>query len=182
MTSPRSQPQYQIRFDWGVDGAAAIAPGADILVWVDALEPPAGEAAVDVAELPHDGAIVAGTVGSREAIARWVLECQEIIGDRATVAVVAAGTADGRFAVEDLLAAGAVIDALAEVGIDYISPEAAAAVGAYAGLRFATSHVLSASVSGQEIIATEGRDRVEAAVSRNAASDAEILREFRIRA
>ena len=60
--------------------------------------------------------------------------------------------ADGgeRFAVEDLLAAGAVIDALAEVGIDHNSPEAAAAAAAYTGLRRATRHLLSASASARE--------------------------------
>ena len=40
-----------------------------------------------------------------------------------------------RFAVEDLLAAGAVVDALASRGIDYASPEAAAACAAFTGLR-----------------------------------------------
>ena len=122
---PRNQPQYQVRFDWGVEGANAIAPGAHIVVWADALGGTEPEL-----KLEHDGAIITGSVGSRAAIAAWVLDRQVELGDRATVAVVAAGGPDGRFAVEDLLAAGAVIDALAEVGIDYISPEAAAAVGA----------------------------------------------------
>jgi 2-phosphosulfolactate phosphatase len=171
VTSARNQPQYQIRFDWGVEGARAIAPGAHILVWADALgdEPPSIE---------HDGAIITGSVGSRDAIAAWVLERQVELGDRATVAVVAAGGPDGRFAVEDLLAAGAVIDALADVGIDYISPEAAAAVGAYAGLRNATGHVLSACVTGQEIIAVEGRDPIDAARARNDSAAFAILKEF----
>jgi len=171
VSSPRNQPQYQIRFDWGVEGARAIAPGAHIVVWADALggtEP----------ELEHDGAIITGSVGSRAAIAAWVLDRQVELGDRATVAVVAAGGPDGRFAVEDLLAAGAVIDALAEVGIDYISPEAAAAVGAYAGLRNATGHVLSACVTGQEIIAAEGREPIDAARKHNDSPDFKVLKEF----
>ena len=171
MNDPRNQPQYQIRFDWGVEGANAIAPGAHIVVWADALgstEP----------TIEHNGAIITGSVGARKAIAAWVLERQVELGDRATVAVVAAGGPDGRFAVEDLLAAGAVIDALAEVGIDYISPEAAAAVGAYAGLRNATGHVLSASVSGQEIIAAEGRGPVDAARKHNDGADFKVLKEF----
>lgn len=173
VTSPRNQPQYQVRFDWGREGAAAIAPGAHIVVWADALggsDP----------ELDHDGAIVAGSVGSRAAIAAWVLERQVELGDRATVAVVAAGGPEGRFAVEDLLAAGAVIDALAEVGIDYISPEAAAAVGAYAGLRNATGHVLSACVTGQEIMAAEGREPIDAARTHNDAPEFKVLKEFRL--
>lgn len=174
MTSPRNQPQYQVRFEWGVDGANAIAPGAHIVVWADAL--PTGTA--DPLAIAHEGAILTGSVGSRKAIAAWVLERQVELGDRATIAVVAAGGPDGRFAVEDLLAAGAVIDALADVGIDYISPEAGAAVGAYAGLRNATGHVLSACVSGQELLAAAGRGPVDAAREANDGAGFRILREF----
>ena len=61
---------------------------------------------------------------------------------------MAAGTDDGGFAVEDFLAAGAVIDALGDVGIDFVSPEAAVAGAAFAGLRNASLHLLSASVTG----------------------------------
>lgn len=171
MTSPSNQPQYQIRFDWGVEGARAIAPGAHIVVWADAL-------GSTVPDLDHDGALITGSVGSRGAIADWVLARQVELGDRATVAVVAAGGPDGRFAVEDLLAAGAVIDALAEVGIDYISPEAAAAVGAFTGLRNATGHILSASVAGQQIIAAQGRDFVDEARATNSQPSLTVLREF----
>ena len=170
MTDPRNQAKYQVRFDWGVAGAAAIVPGAHVLVWADAL-PTAGPDPLAVA---HDGAIVAGSVGARAAVAQWILDRQVELGGRAVVAVIAAGGPDGRFAVEDLLAAGAVIDALAEVGIDFTSPEAAAAAGAYAGLRNATAHVLSACVSGQEA----GADVVAAAREANARADFGILREF----
>ena len=174
MTSPRNQPQYQVRFEWGIEGADAIAPGSHIVVWADAHA--GGDS--DPLAITHDGAIITGSVGSREAVARWVLERQVQLGDRAIVAVVAAGGPGGRFAVEDMLAAGAVIDALAEVGIDYISPEAAAAVGAYSGLRYATGHVLSACVSGQELMAAEGRAAVDAARERNDDADFAILKEF----
>lgn len=172
MTEPRNQPQYQIRFDWGIDGANAIAPGAHIVVWVDALPTPAP----DPASIAHDGSLILGSVGARNEIAAWILDKQVELGDRAYVAVVAAGGPEGRFAVEDLLAAGAVIDAIAEVGIDYISPEAAAAVGAYTGLRNATAHVLSASVNGQELIAAQGREVIAAARERNDAATFEVLR------
>lgn len=173
MTTPRGQQQYQVRFDWGTEGADAIAEGAHIVVWVDAL--PGG--AADPAAVAHGGALITGGVGARTRIAEWVLARQVELGDRAIVAVVAAGH-DGRFAVEDLLGAGAVIDALADVGIDYISPEAAAAVGAFAGLRNATGHVLSACVSGQELLATGGRDALEAARGDHDSDRFDILREF----
>lgn len=170
MNDPRNQSKYQVRFDWGLEGAAAIAPGAHIIVWADALP----EAGPDPLSLTHDGAIVTGSTGSRTAVAEWILARQVELGGRAIVAVVAAGRDGGRFAVEDLLAAGAVIDALADVGIDFTSPEAAAAAGAFAGLRNATAHVLSASVTGQEL----GAEAVARAREANGSADFSILREF----
>jgi 2-phosphosulfolactate phosphatase len=170
---PRNQAKYQVRFDWGLDGAAAITPGAHILVWADALPGPTIDPLAG-----HDAAVITGSVGSRTAVAQWILARQVELGGRAIVAVVAAGGVDGRFAVEDLLAAGAVIDALGEVGIDFTSPEAAAAAGAYAGLRNATAHVLSACVSGQEA----GAEAVAAAREANARAEFDILREFSLSA
>jgi len=167
---PANQQRYQVRFGWGIEGANAIAEGAHIVVWVDAL--PWGTA--DPLTIIRTGTLITGSVGSRSAIANWVLTQQVALGDRVIVAVVAAG-AEGRFAVEDLVAAGAVIDALAEVGIDYISPEAAAAVGAYAGLRHAVDHVLSACVAGQELIADGGQSRVDAARESNDSAHFDIL-------
>jgi 2-phosphosulfolactate phosphatase len=61
-----------------------------------------------------------------------------------------------RFAVEDQLGAGAVIDALGKLGIDHTSPEAAAACESFRGLRGAMRHLLTASGSGREL-AEEGR-------------------------
>lgn len=170
MIDPRNQAKYQVRFDWGLEGAAAVAPGAHVLVWADALPGPG----VEPLAVAHEGAIITGSVGSRAAVAQWILARQVELGGRAVVAVVAAGGPTGRFAVEDLLAAGAVIDALAEVGIDFTSPEAAAAAGAYVGLRNATAHVLSACVSGQEA----GAQTVAAAREANARAEFGILREF----
>jgi phosphosulfolactate phosphohydrolase-like enzyme len=74
-----------------------------------------------------------------------VTSLQTGLGDRCVVAVVAAGPT---FAVEDLLAAGEVIDALAASGIDHSSPEAAAACAAFTGLRRAVKHLVSASENG----------------------------------
>jgi 2-phosphosulfolactate phosphatase len=58
------------------------------------------------------------------------------------------------------------------VGIDYCSPESAAAAAAFTGLRNATSHLISSSASGQEL----GRP----AVSLDAVDDVTVLREFRV--
>ena len=178
MSEARNQTQYQVRFDWGLEGAAAIAPGAHILIWADAL---ATAGAPDPAALAVDCAVVIGSVGNRVAVAQWVLDRQAELGDRAVVAVVAAGSDDGRFAVEDLLAAGAVIDAIADVGIDFTSPEAAAAVGAFVGLRNAASHVLTASVTGKELAANGQQAVIDAARSANADSTVRVVKEFTTR-
>ena len=127
------------------------------------------------------GAVVAAGLTDAPAVARWILDEQVRLGRRAMVALVAAGgtTAEGgtRFAVEDLLAAGALVDALASLGIDYSSPEAAAACAAFTGLRGAVAHLLTASVSGQERIAA-GADAAELAGAGRlgTASDVRVLR------
>ncbi len=111
--------------------------------------------------------VIAAALRNRTAVARWVLDRQRRMGRRAMVAVVAAGEVrtDGspRFAVEDLLAAGAVIDALGSVGIDACSPEAAAACAAYTGLERGIRHLFTASVSGGSLLADGQRADVDVA-------------------
>jgi 2-phosphosulfolactate phosphatase len=165
------QTQYQVRFDWGRPGADAIGQGADVVVWVDVLGTPAAA---------HDAVTtVAGSLRNRRAIAEWALARQGDKGDRFTIAVVAAGEIreDGsiRFAVEDLLGAGAVIDALADVGIDYCSPEAAAASAAFTGLKNATGHLIGASASGRQLAESGRRAEVDLAIQLDASSDVDVL-------
>jgi 2-phosphosulfolactate phosphatase len=106
-------------------------------------------------------------------VAQWALAAQGDKGDRFMIAVVASGEArdDGsiRFAVEDLLGAGAIIDALGDVGIDYCSPEAAAASAAYTGLKNATGHLIGASASGRALSADGRRADIDHAIARGAA-------------
>src|SRR5690606_14279823 len=149
-----TQSAYQVRFEWGAPGVDSVGDGADAVIWVDQL--PATPR--DVPDFPT---VVAGSIQNRRAVAAWVIDEQARVGDRFTVAVIAAGEAraDGslRVAVEDLLGARAVIDALAAgpgiarlagVGIDYCSPEAAAACAAFTSLSKAAAHLISASESG----------------------------------
>jgi hypothetical protein len=142
--APRSQTSYQVRFDWGASGAAAVGVDADVVAWID-----------ELGEEPAPDGVRRTALAEAEEFARWCLARQEELGGRFRIAVVAAGATqpDGtlRFAVEDLLGAGAVIDAIAEVGIDHQSPEAAAAAAAYTGLRNATRHLVNASVSAREL-------------------------------
>ncbi|WP_158865697.1 2-phosphosulfolactate phosphatase [Leifsonia sp. AG29] len=152
-----AQAKYQVRFDWAAEGAETIAADADVVAWVDVLDGP------DPLDLPPSLARATGAALLRAgfadapAVARWILDEQVRLGRRAMVSLVAAGgrTPGGatRFAVEDLLAAGALVDALASVGIDYASPEAAAACASFTGLRGAVAHLLTASASGQALIA-----------------------------
>ena len=115
-SDPHAQSAYQVRFDWGRSGADAIGRDVEAIVWVDEL------GAAPIPDLPLGPAVVAAGLDSAGSLAAWALDRQESLGGRFRIAVVAAGAtrADGgeRFAVEDLLAAGAVIDALAEGGID----------------------------------------------------------------
>lgn len=173
---------YQVRLDWGCGGLARLAP-ADVVVVVDVLR--FSTAAVDALEdggtFAVDGTgsvngaplaaaaagalVLAGCLRNAAAVARVVLAEQHRRGGRVAVAVIAAGELgrDGesvRFAIEDQLGAGAVVDALTDVGIDHTSPEAAVACEAFRGLRPALRHLLAASGSGQELGERGMRDAV----------------------
>ena len=120
------------------------------------------------ASLADRGVVVlAGALRNRTAVARRILALQEERGERTVVAIVAAGerpshgsavaagatAADAiRFAIEDQLAAGAVVDALVGLGIDHTSPEAAVACAAFEGLRHASTHLIGASGSAVELV------------------------------
>ncbi len=131
------QARYQVRFDWGAVGIASIGTDADAIIWVDSTgdrQPPAAAPAC---------AVVRTAMPTAAAAAAWLLALQRRLGRRAMVAVVGA---DDRFSATDLLAAGAVIAALTDLGIDATSPEAATAEAAYRGLRPAVAHLASAAV------------------------------------
>ncbi|MDQ4214864.1 2-phosphosulfolactate phosphatase [Microbacterium sp. ASV81] len=219
------QQDYEVRFEWAHEGLRSIAPGAGVVVLVDAVsfsttveravaegievQPFAGGR--DEAErLAAEGAfgdarlagrrgdpgvslspssltaenvaafgatravvtsfngsrlaaaaasfgvpVIAASLRNRTAVAEWILAHQHGLGRRARVAVVAAGEVRDdetvRFSVEDMLTAGAVIDALGTLGIDACSPEAAAACASYTGLSRAIRHLFTASTSGVEL-------------------------------
>ncbi|MRX44341.1 hypothetical protein [Agromyces kandeliae] len=169
---PAAQSKYQVRFDLGTDGVRRIAGEADVLVWVDQVAdaPGVAQAAEDL--VPRDvlagtpAAVLVAGLADAAATAAWILAEQERLGRRAYLAIVAAGRADGGFAADDVLAAGAVIDALAELGIDDTSPEAAVACASYTGLRRAVAHLATASVAGREAISAG----IDPAVLRRAAT------------
>jgi 2-phosphosulfolactate phosphatase len=168
-----AQPQikYQVRFDWGLAGFQALAAEADVIVLADEL--PAADASHGFPTPVGSHAVILATLATSALVADWVLARQTEKGDRFSVAVVAVGErradASIRFAVEDQLVAGAVIDALAERGIDHCSPEAAAAAAGFVGLKRAVKHLVKASETGQALAAA---DRPAVAASDAPAEDA----------
>ncbi|MDQ1218163.1 2-phosphosulfolactate phosphatase [Microbacterium arborescens] len=201
-SSPFDQSRYQVRLDWGIAGLRRVAP-ADVVVVVDVLRfsstvsarVAAGETvALDAAHaVSRNGAAIAGAASdsvvllgclrNADAVATAVLAEQQRRGTRTSIAVIAAGELAGpegetelRFAVEDLLGAGAVVDALSRLGIDHTSPEAAAACESFRGLGGAVRHLLTASGSGQELLERGQRDDALAAAQIGVDGVAPVLR------
>jgi len=195
---PFDQHRYQVRLEWGAAGLARLAP-ADIVVVVDVLRfsttvtaaVSRGEsvpldtaahavsvngAAVAAAAADSGALVMLGCLRNASAVAAAVLAEQVARSGRTSVSIIAAGELAGRepgaalrFAVEDQLGAGAIVDALAALGIDHTSPEAAVTCEAFRGLRGTIRHLLTASGSGQELIERGRRDDVLAAAVVDAA-------------
>ena len=68
------------------------------------------------------------------------------------------------------------IDALADVGIDYCSPEAAAASAAFTGLRSATGHLIGSSGSGRMLADAGRRDAIDHAIDLDVSGEVPVLR------
>jgi 2-phosphosulfolactate phosphatase len=153
------QNRYQIRFEWAATGARVLGESGDVdvYVWVDAI-PTAGE--LVASDLPPVGAVIIGSVDSAASVAAWIVKLQKQLARRVVVAIVAAGEQreDGseRFAIEDLLAAGSIIDQLNKLGLDATSPEAAVAEAAFLQLKPAVGHLVSASVTAKSLDSVVG--------------------------
>jgi len=164
------QQKYQVRFDVGLVGFQALAGQADVVILADALPPTGYAQGIPTPLAAH--LVIPADLGSAERVAEWVLSRQAEKGDRFAVAVIAVGERrnDGtaRFAVEDFLVAGAVIDALASLGIDHVSPEAASAAASFTGLRQATRHLVTASETALALVADGRQAEVTAAVAAQA--------------
>lgn len=174
-----AQSKYQVRFGWGAAAAASIGADAHLLVWVDVLPDVAtGSERTSAANgtqaplpaVPSGAELVTVGLTDGTLVAERVTSLQAELGDRCIVAIVAAGGPNGAYAMEDQLAAGAVIDALVRIGIDHTSPEAAAASAVWSGLRRAAKHLISACESAAALAAIGRRDLVDAAIGRAPAS------------
>ncbi|WP_354498923.1 2-phosphosulfolactate phosphatase [Mycetocola sp. 2940] len=166
-----AQSKYQVRFDAGQGGLDRVAD-ADLLIWVDPLALADAGVALDTPA----ATVIAANLTNRSAVATWALDHQVRLGRRVSIAVVAAGR-DGTASAPDLLAAGAVIDALITRGIDFTSPEAAVASAAFDNLRNAVGHLFTASVDGQALIADGERERVVAAARVDSSAEVAVLRD-----
>lgn len=202
--SPFDQSRYHVRCEWGREGLRRLAP-TDIVVVVDVLRfsstvtEAVADGPVALDERAHaasrNGAAVADEAGrggalvllgclrNASAVAEAIAEEQHRRARRTSVAIIGAGErvpgaddAPVRFAVEDHLGAGAVIDALGIRGIDHTSPEAAAAGEAFRGLRGAVRHLLTASGSGQELLERGAADEVRWAAEIDVSSRVPVLR------
>ena len=199
------QSTYQVRAEWGVAGLARLAP-ADVVIVVDALsftttvtdrvaagitvaldergdDVSLNGAAVAQAAAGTGAIVLAGSLRNARAVANAVMRLQQQRGDRTSIAVIACGervsrgSDEVRFAVEDQLAAGAVISALSDLGIDHTSPEAAVMGEASRALARACVHLLLASGSGRELVERGLRDEVLNAAARDAVNTVAVLRD-----
>ncbi|MFK0401979.1 2-phosphosulfolactate phosphatase [Microbacterium sp. NPDC090225] len=201
MPSPFDQSTYQVRLDWGLAGLARLAE-ADVVVIVDVLhfssrlaDAVADGAAIELAEAAvwstdsvapalavtaaaGGATVLVGGIRNATAVARTVQHIQEGRRARTSVALIAAGERDGsndvRFAVEDHLAAGAIIAALTDLGIDHTAPDAAVAAEGFRALRRALGHLVSASGSARD---AADADAVAAASRLDAVSAVPVLRD-----
>jgi len=187
--APHAQANYQVRLEWGGAGLDRLAP-ADVVVLVQTLglSADALAAAEAGAVLPLDGLptaalagrasggaghVLIGGIRNARAVADRILRIQTERAARTSIAIIAVGYPDAenlRFAVDDLLGAGAVVAALGDLGIDHASPDAAVAGEGYRALRGAARHLLSASGTGRSLADAGHAEVVQAAAARDAAS------------
>lgn len=141
---------FQVVLEWGAAGLAA-SP-AHVTIVADARRGAAGDELVALAEADRAAggrAVVlrSDLAGAADA-ARAALDAQLRLGDRASIAIIAVGDAwpDGslRPSAADELVAGAVVDALCELGIDFHSPACALASAAFVALRGAARSLVRA--------------------------------------
>lgn len=163
---------YQVRLGWGENGLKQLEH-AEIIVIVDAL-PDASNAPYlnadlvqKAKQLPKHPTVFLASLRNRKVTARAVYEEQLARGTRTAINLVLAG-ANGDFAVEDYLVAGAVGDSLSELGIDHTAPDLAVAIEGFRSLKSAVKHLFSASASGVSLKKLGRGDEVKAAVELDA--------------
>jgi 2-phosphosulfolactate phosphatase len=130
--------------------------------------------------LASSGSTVLGAcLRNRSAVAGWLASRPRAGAGRPEVAVVAAGERwpDGtlRPAAEDLWGAGAVIAALASLGVTGLSPEARSAAGAWHAVEATLDTALTSCSSGRELTSAGYAADVEIAAELDASSSVPLL-------
>ena len=173
MTGRTLQSTYQVRLGWGADGLEQLAE-APVVVIVDAIGD-GGSLAATAATAPHAPVVFVASLRTATATAGAAYDVQLASGARTAINLVLVGE-DGRFAVEDYLAAGAIADALTALGIDHSSPDVAVAAEGFRALKRGVKHLVSASASGAALTAAGRRDELLAAATLDAEADAVRIR------
>ena len=146
-----NRPHYQVLCTWGLSGIARLGITADVYIWVDALSS-SPENVLDNDVIASSGRVILSSIFDAFAVADWVADLQMELQQRLCVLVACANA--NTHSIADQLAAGAVIERLAQRGLDAMSPEAAVANAAFVQLRSATSHLISASEVGMNSLSS----------------------------
>lgn len=172
MNEPHSQQVYQLRLGWGEHALATLAT-SDIVIIVDAIqrEGSAVALATKAASQPGRPAVFIASLRNASATAEAAVAEQIERGSRTSINLVLCGE-NGRFAVEDYLAAGAIADSLSARGIDHSSPEVAVAIEGFRPLTRALKHLFSACGAGAELSALGRAEEVRAAAALNSLNEA----------
>jgi len=169
MSEARAQSTYQVRLDWGSKGLTRLAQSGIVIV-VDAIGD-AQDLAREAVALPHAPVVFIGSLRNATATAQAAYDEQITRGERTSINLILAGH-DGDFAVEDYLAAGAIADALTNLGIDHSAPDVAVATEGFRPLTRAVKHLFSASGSGQEFGQAGRKDEAKAAAEYDSETEA----------
>ncbi len=168
-----AQSTYQVRLAWGTAGLDRLAD-AGVVVVVDALPDATDDGETIAAQaLAKDAttAVFAGSLRNASATATAVYQEQLDRGGRTAINLVLVGDG-GVFTVEDYLAAGAIANALTDLGIDHSAPDVAVATEGFRALTRAVKHLVSATESGLALSQAGRRDEVKAAAEIDADDEA----------
>lgn len=134
---------YQVISGWGPNALSTVANSADVIIWVNALNLP--EYAAKLTNFPSSASVIECDLQASFAAAEWAYDKQIREGRRLVIAVLCADSVG--VSVPDFLASGAVIERLAQLGLDALSPEAAVLNASFLKLSPVMRHLISASLA-----------------------------------
>jgi 2-phosphosulfolactate phosphatase len=143
-----NRPHYQVMCTWGLSGLQRMSTKPDVIIWVNGLSKSA-PIPLELNSLPGDSKVLLGSFIDAFAVADWVAAYQLEQQRRLVVLLICADSEKRNVA--DELAAGAIVERLAQKGLDAMSPEAAVVNAAFIQLRNAAAHLIAASEQAQGI-------------------------------